>query len=231
MRPGGQHPERKPLCGCLQQNLFDEQRSNELRKRFRSTRSWGDLRRLREFQNVAVSHDCVWKGNPAHGGAAQVGESGLDVCKRLGASLAEEQTLCPRCGQTVVEIMAALAGCVVSSAGMHGRSEARDKVLGFVQFACLGQPQKCLRFSRPVWQYVMLVSSPRLGFQAVGRRWTPGPAHQTRRMLAWSPANSCASGRNPATLNILTRWFSRASSVCRWSWLPTRCCVRRRRIY
>ena len=116
-------------------SLLDEQRSDQLRERFRSARSWTDLRRLRELQDPTVSHDWLWKLNPAHGATVAAGDFSLGLRIRLGASLTEEEILCTRCGHTIVDSMAAHALCCAAPEGTHGHYEARDKLLNLVQLA------------------------------------------------------------------------------------------------
>ena len=90
------------------------------------------------MQDPTVSHDWLWRFNPAHGATVAPGDFCLALRIRLGASLTEEEVVCPRCGHTILERTATHALSCDAPEGTHGHHEARDKLLNLVQLAEAG---------------------------------------------------------------------------------------------
>jgi len=129
--------------GGLQRQLcriMDAQRADALAASLASQERWPDVRRLSELRDPTVSHDWLWRLNPAHGPVVPSGEMATCVRVRLGAHLTEEPTLCERCGRSIVGRTAAHALCCAAPEGTHGHYMVRDALLPLVHLA---DPSAC----------------------------------------------------------------------------------------
>ena len=120
--------------------LIDAERADALACRLGMQERWTDVRRLAELRDPTVSHDWLWRLNPAHGPVVPNDEMATCLRIRLGASFTEEPTLCERCGKSIVGQTAAHNLCCAALEGTHGHYMVRDALLPLVHLA---DPSAC----------------------------------------------------------------------------------------
>ena len=70
-----------------------------LREHLAATSNWSQLRRVRELSHKEQSHKWLWLINPRDGSVMSEADYRLNIQKRLGARILEEEVPCRQCGE------------------------------------------------------------------------------------------------------------------------------------